>query len=170
MDDSQRDSVALRMDMPGYTHTTGAYWQGTWMPSSNHLLKVKVDGFSNTSYAEMTMYPEGVADMFMLTWPEVQRTALGIFISDRWQLPSRWQISASGRLEGNYSQPQSQLGLQQIEIFFSEYSGQSLAPAGNVKVGVSKNLGKALRLNGLLSWGSGCLPSQSSLGTICLAG
>lgn len=153
MDDSHRDSVAMRMDMPGYTRTTGGYWQGNWTPGSNHLLKIKVDGYSNLSYAEMTMYPKAAADMFMLTWPEVRRTALGVFVSDAWQLPSQWQFDLSGRVEGNYSKPQSYLGLRQIEIFFPDYEGYSFQPAGNVKLGLSKNLGESWLLNGLLSWG-----------------
>ena len=153
MDDSQRDSVAMHMDMPGYTRTTGGYWKSSWMPNLNHLMELKVDAFSNLSYAEMTMYPEGESPMFMLTWPELRRSALGVYLRERWQFRPMWQLEAGARLEGNHSSVLSELGQRQLQIFFPDYAGQNLQPAGNATLGLNGRLNDYWQLRSLLAWG-----------------
>lgn len=153
MDDSQRDSVAMRMDMPGQTRTTGAYWQSRWLLGLDHLLTAKVDAYSQESYAEMTMYPKGEAAMFMLTWPQVRSTALGLYVHDRWQFRPRWQLATEARLELVAATVQSDLGLLQTQIFYPEFDGSSLLPAGNVQAALSGTLTSRWRLVGKLAIG-----------------
>jgi len=112
-----------------------------------------VDAFTNLSYAEMTMYPQGEAPMFMLTWPEVQRSALGLYLSDRWQWRPRWQLDASLRLEANRSALQSDLGMRQAHIFFPTFGGQTFQPVGNAKLGLTGQLSDRWQVSSLLAWG-----------------
>ena len=153
MDDTNRDSVAMHMDMPGYTRTAGAFWEGDVMLGTKHFIQVKADGYTNLSYAEMTMYPKGETPMFMLTWPEVQRRAVGLVISDRYQWKSRWQLRANMRLERGQTAIQSELGKAQLEIFFPQYEGNTTQLLLNGTLGVRGKLTRNIEVEGRAAYG-----------------
>lgn len=72
MDDSKRQNVPIRMDMPGRTNTAGYIieWDKKFVNESKVTLKL--NGYWNQSIAEMTMYPaDEKPDMYMYTWPNV---------------------------------------------------------------------------------------------------
>lgn len=84
MDDTKRpkESVAIHMDMPGTSFTFG-FFSNAEINYGKHKLKVKLNGYQNQLHAEMTMYPESGAPMYMLTLPDAQRQVAGLDISDQ---------------------------------------------------------------------------------------
>ena len=70
MDDTHRPDIQIHMDMPGKSSTVGLYslLQGS---SNHHQYQLNYDAYYNTLFADMTMYVDGIAPMYMLTWPDV---------------------------------------------------------------------------------------------------
>ncbi|MBP5715895.1 MAG: hypothetical protein J6W69_02135, partial [Bacteroidales bacterium] len=65
MDDTKRPAVAIHMDMPGESWTTGLYS----LISANggrHEAQLNYDIYYNRVFADMTMYPGGAAPMYMV--------------------------------------------------------------------------------------------------------
>ncbi len=122
MDDSKRPDVPIRMDMPGYSNTFGAYSQLD-LSKSKHQFTFKWDAFLNNSYAEMTMYPNNSYEkaMFMLTWPEVMSLDLGIFVGDTFKL-NNGSLQFNARINAHQNTIQSEVGLSSLQIFFPELS------------------------------------------------
>lgn len=116
MDDSKRIDAPVSMDMPGHTQTYGAYAQAHVI-SGSHTLLGKIDGYATNTYAEMTMFIPNELDMFMLTWPDVDRQDVGLFVSDRYLMNDRLTIQANLRMEQAFTQMKSKLGQQQFAIF-----------------------------------------------------
>lgn len=122
MDDSKRPDVPIRMDMPGYSDTFGAYSQLNLFKSKHHF-SFKWDAFLNNSYAEMTMYPNNSYEkaMFMLTWPEVMSLDTGLFIGDTYKL-NIGSLQFNARINAHQNTIQSEVGLSSLQIFFPELS------------------------------------------------
>ena len=116
MDDSKRLDIPVRMDMPGNTKTFGGYIRAN-AHSGNHNLTSKVDSYFTNAYAEMTMFIPGERDMFMLTWPDVSRQDLGLYISDQWQLKDRLTANINWRGELAATQMESEMGKGQFSVF-----------------------------------------------------
>ena len=83
MDDTQRPAVPIHMDMPGWSKTFG-YFTNLYAELPDHHFTVNLNGFSNLSTAEMTMYPANSNEklMFMYTWPQVRTLFQGIYLDD----------------------------------------------------------------------------------------
>ncbi|MEP2024472.1 MAG: TonB-dependent receptor [Reichenbachiella sp.] len=116
MDDSKRADVPVRMDMPGETKTYGGYAQASSM-SGDHTIKAKLDGYATNAYAEMTMFIPNERDMFMLTWPDVDRQDIGIFVSDSWQTTEQLTTQINIRAEQAFTQMNSDMGKGQFAVF-----------------------------------------------------
>lgn len=116
MDDSKRMDVPVRMDMPGQTKTYGGYVQ-TSAIKGKHAFQAKLDGYATNAYAEMTMFIPNELDMFMLTWPDVDRQDIGLFISDQWKPLDRLTATANLRVEQAFTQMKSEMGQQQFSVF-----------------------------------------------------
>ncbi|MBD78420.1 MAG: hypothetical protein CL840_05840 [Crocinitomicaceae bacterium] len=102
MDDSKRpdEEVAMRMDMPGWSDTYGAFAKLNLGRIGKHKIQLKTDYYYNFRRAEMTMFdPNGGADMFMLTWPDVQRNVLGVAGVDNIELNDKNSLAFSGRVD-----------------------------------------------------------------------
>lgn len=116
MDDTDRPEVVMHMDMPGNTLTAGSFSElrAEW---GRHRLDFRVEGYYNSSYADMTMYPEGEAPMFMLTWPDVRRGNGGAFLQYAYETKrgSEWQLDA--RTEVLTSVAVSDQGIAQMDVF-----------------------------------------------------
>jgi iron complex outermembrane receptor protein len=99
MDDSDREEVAIHMDMPGYSRTGGVYSLLEW-EAGRHRMEVNVDGYMNRSSAEMVMYPADEAEkpMFMYTWPDARTFYTGMYGSDEYVFDMRHSLRLSGRL------------------------------------------------------------------------
>lgn len=100
MDDTKRPKaqVPLHMDMPGTSRTTGFYSEAKWA-YRNHDLKTRINGYQNQLHAEMTMYPDNAAQMYMLTVPDAQRNLLGLDVSDKINLNEKWSVLTGGRID-----------------------------------------------------------------------
>lgn len=122
MDDSKRPDVPIRMDMPGYSDTFGAYSQLN-LSRLKHQFTFKWDAFLNNSYAEMTMYPNNSNEkaMFMLTWPDVLSLDTGIFVGDTFKL-NNCSLQFNARINAHQNTIQSEVGLSSLQIFFPELS------------------------------------------------
>ncbi|WP_422360180.1 TonB-dependent receptor [Reichenbachiella sp.] len=116
MDDSKRADVPVRMDMPGNTKTYGGFMQATGLRGS-HTIQGKLDGYATNAYAEMTMFIPNERDMFMLTWPDVDRQDIGLFVSDQWQTTDKLTTQLSIRGEQAFTLMKSEMGKGQFAVF-----------------------------------------------------
>ena len=100
MDDTKRptEQVPMHMDMPGTSKTLGFYTQAKWV-LHDHEVKTKINGYQNQLHAEMTMYPDNGAEMYMLTIPDAQREVIGLDISDNFTIKPGLTLSMGGRLD-----------------------------------------------------------------------
>lgn len=135
MDDTQRDSVAMHMDMPGNTHTTGGFIKGMVQQNQSSSLEVKADYHTVFWHAEMTMYPNesDQLPMFMLTWPDINRSIGGVEIAHQYALRPGHHFSSSARLEYTNSRIRSDFGERLLSVF--NKSGQE--DRGEVLVNLS---------------------------------
>lgn len=124
MDDSKRMDIPVRMDMPGETKTYGGYAQASAVHGL-HTIQAKLDGYATNAYAEMTMFIPNERDMFMLTWPDVDRQDVGLFVSDQWQTTEKLTTEISVRGEQAFTQMNSEMGKGQFAVFgYSEENFQ----------------------------------------------
>lgn len=121
MDDSSRPVVPIRMDMPGWSKTQGFYSKikGAY---GLHRITAILSGHRNNSLAEMTMYPENSdeADMFMLTWPDVNTLYAGINLEDDIRLNAAFNLKISGGMGFHQNEIRSEFGLSSLQIFYPE--------------------------------------------------
>lgn len=117
MDDSKRPDVPIRMDMPGWSDTYGAFATLKWRNKNGHNLALKGDGFVHYSLAEMTMYPTDAAEMYMLTWPDVQRYVVGLFASDLWTINEGFDLDYSLRFDYANSRIRSEFAKDHLRVF-----------------------------------------------------
>ncbi len=113
MDDTKRANVAMHMDMPGSSKTTGAFIKAE-LPGG---IKAKAEYYNNFSKAEMTMYPEGEAPMYLQTWPEVNRQHVGVALDKVTKIAEEINLQTGVRTEWVGSQIGSAIGQQQLSIF-----------------------------------------------------
>lgn len=116
MDDTKRppDQVAMHMDMPGKSWTGGFYSEAMALPNGNHVLSARISGYRNRLTADMTMYPDDGAPMYMYTIPDAERTYLGIDLSDKIQIAERMQLNVNGTISYNGSSIYSAAGRAQL--------------------------------------------------------
>ncbi len=119
MDDTNRDSVVMHMDMPGRTHTSGGFLKGDLFSGSKSQLAFKIDYFNTFARAEMTMFPNDSdqAEMFMLTWPNVRRQAAGLSMNFDQKMNDNWMFTTGLRWENTVSFISSDFGEQQLSVF-----------------------------------------------------
>ncbi len=120
MDDTKRpqEQVPMHMDMPGKSWTGGFYSEAMYTPAGKHALQARISGYRNRLTADMTMYPPEGAPMYMYTLPDVQRTFLGLDLSDRVQL-GRLTLTANTTGSYHHSSLYSQAGRDQLSGFVS---------------------------------------------------
>lgn len=123
MDDTNRPNVAIRMDMPGWTSTYGAYSTVQATAGKAHHLSGTLNAYYNKSLAEMTMLTSipGGLNMFAYTWPDVKTTYVGLTLKDHWQLDEKQSLMISGNMGTNTNET-SQYGKNQLGIFHNDSS------------------------------------------------
>ncbi|RQO32178.1 hypothetical protein DBR32_00760 [Taibaiella sp. KBW10] len=121
MDDTKRPSwqVPIHMDMPGTSQTMGFYSKANWKLSNRHSFGAQLNAYDNKLHAEMTMYPEHAAEMFMLTLPDVRRTVAGLELSDKVWLTDRFRLSTGATLNYVRSDIYSEMGRQTLSSIFT---------------------------------------------------
>jgi len=96
MDDTKRPAqdVFMHMDMPGTSDTKGmlSTATGTWR---KHRFTTRLNLYENKLHAEMTMYPDNAAPMFMLTLPDGKRGYAELSIRDEWNVSSGITIQSA---------------------------------------------------------------------------
>ena len=125
MDDTQRPAVPIHMDMPGWSRTFG-YFTNVYAGLANHHFTVNLNGFSNLSTAEMTMYPANSEEklMFMYTWPQVRTLYQGIYLNDHFNLNENSSLQISGSLGFHSNNVDSEFGLNSLRIFYPDMNVQ----------------------------------------------
>jgi iron complex outermembrane receptor protein len=121
MDDTHRPNVIMHMDMPGSTKTFGGHVDSR-LVFGKHILIARMDGFHSNARAEMTMYPENDAPMFMLTWPDVNKLSLGLFIQDNIRFNANRTLSFNVRLEYINTVVTDEFGVRQASVFGQDVS------------------------------------------------
>lgn len=116
MDDTHRpkDQIPVHMDMPGTSRTMGFYSELQWTHSGKHHVTARLNGYQNRLHAEMTMYPENAAPMFMLTMPDAQRSVIGLDVSDKVMLSEKIELVAGLRTDFAGSSLYSEAGKQTL--------------------------------------------------------
>lgn len=120
MDDTKRpkEEVFMHMDMPGTSVTAGAIADGRWM-INNHELHSKIDLYQNRLHAEMTMYPETGAPMFMLTLPDAQRKVASFQFSDKMKAGKNFSMTAGAGGNAVFSDIYSDEGAKMVSGIFA---------------------------------------------------
>ncbi|SMD01706.1 TonB-dependent receptor domain-containing protein [Pedobacter nyackensis] len=116
MDDTKRPATAMHMDMPGQSHTFGAFLQFRLRKMGIHNFKVKTDFYYNSVYADMTMYPKDAAPMFMLTWPKNHQKVAGLFVEDEMYLSSMSRLGLKLRIEAVNAKVTDEMGQDQFSV------------------------------------------------------
>lgn len=150
MDDTKRPLTPIHMDMPGWSNTYGAYAETAITLNPKNLLTVRTDGYTNFTRAEMTMYPQNSSPMFMLTWPDVRNTTIGLYLNNDYQLNQKLTLNLNGRLDYSTSKVTSEIGRTQLEVFNYEVD--------NARVRLLKNI------NGGTTYKSGNFHSSINIG------
>lgn len=99
MDDTTRPENLVHMDMPGWTTTYGLTSK-ILLKKDNYTADIQLNGYSNYSLAEMTMYPKDRSKVngFAFTWPGVTTNYGGLSFSNQWELTDREQFTLGGTL------------------------------------------------------------------------
>src|SRR5690606_21189140 len=98
------------------TRTVGGYMDGTFR-KGKHLITARLEGHHSNARAEMTMYPDNDAPMFMLTWPDVDRLSMALFVQDNIRFNDRRSLGFNARLEYLSSIVTDDFGVQQASVF-----------------------------------------------------
>lgn len=141
MDDTKRPNVVMHMDMPGWTKTFGGYVDGRFK-TGKHSLTARVDGYHSNARAEMTMYPNNEAPMFMLTWPDVDKLDFGAYLQDNIKFNDKRSLSWNMRLEYLNTSVIDEFGVQQASVFNQDVSGKDHRLLKNAIVSYRESLGK----------------------------
>ncbi len=122
MDDTTRPDVAIHMDMPGDSWTTGLYSLLTTSLGGEsrvqHDVAVNYDLYYNRLFADMTMYPGGAAPMYMVTWPDVGTLNTGLAVTDNVSIDERQSLRLSGKLAWQQQRLNNEEGYSGQKVFF----------------------------------------------------
>ena len=122
MDDTTRPDVAIHMDMPGDSWTTGLYSLLTTSLGGEsrvqHDVAVNYDLYYNRLFADMTMYPGGAAPMYMVTWPDVGTLNTGLALTDNVSIDERQSLRLSGKLAWQQQRLNNEEGYNGQKVFF----------------------------------------------------
>ena len=138
MDDSQRDN-RIKMDMPGWTDTKGAYVESKLDIWSMNF-DVKADASELNANAEMTMYAPGSIPMYMVTWPDVNKKELSLSINSGKMIGSKYRIDFGLRAFGINSKVNSEFGYSELKIFYPDFSGEDSRLLGGAFLNFSTGL------------------------------
>lgn len=121
MDDSKRPDVAIRMDMPGWSETYG-YYSKILGKYNKHNFSATLSGHFNNSLADMLMYSNSPDenDMYMMTWPDINTIYSGLFIEDKIDLSSFFDLNLNAKIGFNYNSVESEFGLNSLKVFYPE--------------------------------------------------
>lgn len=150
MDDSRR-SVAMHMDMPGWSETAGAFAEGELKLQRRQRLLLKADASQTFLKASMTMYQPGQIPMYMLTWPDNRRQQYGFSAAWLWQIDSLWKLQLNARTDYMISRLTSTEAKDQVSIFgYTTDDRHDLLK--NASVQVIRKAGQRFKFNGNIAY------------------
>jgi iron complex outermembrane receptor protein len=142
MDDSYRPNVQIKMDMPGYTNTTGFYSTISGKNKKHNWL-INLNAHYNYSIAEMTMHSKNSneKDMYMLTWPGLNTIYGKLYFEDKIRINNNWFSDINIGIAVNSNSIKNELGLNSLRIFYPTLSTSRLQFLHNIsgKINYSKN-------------------------------
>ncbi len=140
----QLDSVYMKMDMPGWSRTFGAFAEGRLRWSDRNLLSFKVESFSNWQKAEMTMFMNNLANpgeppMYAETWPESRRTMAGLFVRNDFAFHPKFILAVDLRADYSLSKVLSEQGIKQFSSlgYDVDKNYNSFIQSSNLSLGYS---------------------------------
>lgn len=166
MDDTKRppETIAMHMDMPGWSKTNGAFIAADIHLSPKDRLELRFDAYQNYQFAEMVMYPNDPteAPMYMVTWPGVERSAGGVYLLHNRTFSKSLELNTSFRVETARTEVLDSFGLKQLEVFQFD----SLTQLNHRPIAAYTELKKAWNKKFIASFGAGYserLPTTSEL-------
>jgi iron complex outermembrane receptor protein len=139
MDDTHRSNVIMHMDMPGSTKTFGGHLDARFSPGK-HNITARLDGYHSNARAEMTMYPENDSPMFMLTWPDVDKLSLGLFVQDDIRFNAKRSLGFSLRMDYINTVVIDDFGVKQASVFGQDVSVPDHRWLKNASLSYQENL------------------------------
>lgn len=142
------DSVYMKMDMPGWSKTYGAYFEGHIAFTPRQRLYIKIEDYLHNSKAEMTMHMENLSNpgeppMYTETWPENYRHVTGFYLKNSMALNTSVTLNINARLDYATSKIISENGIRQFEILGYDISDKDkrILKSFNIdtRLGLSKN-------------------------------
>lgn len=120
MDDTKRppEQIAMHMDMPGKSWTTGFYNELS-IHSEKHHIQGRTSGYFNRLTADMTMYPDEGSPMYMYTIPDAQRVFAAFDLSHRWHWSEQWSLESNATWSYTHSSLYTQDGIDQLSGIIS---------------------------------------------------
>ncbi len=153
MDDTQRENVAMHMDMPGKSITSGAWSEARLQLFSNQPTSLKAEYYHHRLLGEMTMYPPEGVPMYMQTAPDAARKNVGLYLRQPWKIDRNNQVSVALRGDVFHDQLENGIGLQQWQIFDGNISATSSRFLKTFSSAYRRQLGA--RMNARLTAGYG---------------
>ncbi len=117
MDDATRTELlmSMHMDMPGWTRTSGGTIESSHRPASGWQVLTRLEAFQTRQFADMTMYPDGSAEMYLVTWPDVQTSSAGAWFSLQHQR-GPYKFHGSFRQDYVNTSANDEQGIQQLRL------------------------------------------------------
>lgn len=142
MDDSHRPNVPIRMDMPGWSNTTGAFTKAK-LSFKKHFFIINANAHSNISLSSMTMYPdeqEHNSIMFMYTWPNIRTTYASLYLKNSYFINQNLTFNLSTTFAWQKNKILSEDGLRSLQIFYPKLDStqQRLLPSINANIEYTK--------------------------------
>ncbi len=134
MDDSHRDN-RIKMDMPGWTTTKGAYFLAGYSKSAL-TAELKLDAAITTAKAEMTMYVPGSVPMYMLTWPDVKKRNYSAFLNLKYPVSNRLLLQGGAGVSLINSVILNETGFGELSVFYPDFTGKDNRSSGTVSAGI----------------------------------
>lgn len=141
MDDSHRPDVVISMDMPGRSHTSGAYTT-VRATAGSHAVSLCADAYRSVLYADMTMYPPEGTPMFMLTWPDVLTRCGGLALNDVVSAGDGHSIRLSAKIDLMHRRIRSDEGLAALRIYFPGTARSRTGWQGRVAASYTREAGR----------------------------
>ena len=117
MDDTKRPDVQIHMDMPGKSWTAGVYSLLT-TSHKQHDVALNYDLYYNRLFADMTMYPDGAAPMYMVTWPDVGTLNTGVAVTDNINIARNQSLRLSAKVAWQQQRLNNEEGYHALKVFF----------------------------------------------------
>lgn len=165
MDDSEREDVAIRMDMPGWSKTGGFYTNITGQSGKNRW-RANFNAHHHNALAEMTMYPNDPngEPMFMLTWPDVSTNYFDLSGENSFKLSNSLQIGLQAGMALHHNSVDSEFGRNSLAIFYPDFDKNKVRWLKRANASVQYNKDYKFFYNGQISYGDRALSVSEGYG------